>query len=278
MTAPLPDDAPFAELLEAWVTTTADFVDLAASLTQEEWDTATLLPGWTVGDVIAHVSWIEGLLAGRMDAPHEPDWSRLPHVRNDFGRATEVPVDLRRGWPRDRVVAELIEVTSKRSDDLRSGPQDGSVEVVGPLGPAPLGRVVRMRTMDTWVHEQDIREAIGRPDHLDSAGARATAAQLLPGLPKVWVKGAGAAAGDVLRVIITGPELVAEICVAVDDTGRGRLVECVDDATVTLSMPWTTYLALAGGRGDLVDRRAEVVIEGDPSLAARTLDAFTIMI
>ncbi len=278
MTTPLPEDVPFEETRLAWQSAIEDFIDLVTPLSQEEWDAPTALPGWTVGDIVAHVAWIEGLFVGTVDPPHEPDWSALPHVRNDFGRITEIPVDLRRTWPRERVLVELADVASRRSADLQDGPQDASVEAVGPLGVAPLGRIVRMRAMDTWVHEQDIRDALGRPGHLDTPGARATAAQLLPGLPKVWVKGAGASPGEVLRLQVTGPELVAEMCVGVDESGRGRVIECPDSATVSLGMPWTTYLALACGRGDLAQRRAEVTIEGDPALAAGTLDAFTIMI
>lgn len=283
MIAPLDPDASFAELLQAWQSSADDFVDLATSLTQDEWDTPTDLPGWTVGDVIAHVGWIEGVLLGEVDPPHEPDWDDLPHVRNDFGRITEVPVDLRRGWSRDAVLVELVDVMTRRSAALANGPQDATVETVGPLGIAPLGRVIRMRTMDTWVHEQDIRDALSRPGHRDSPGARATAAQLLPGLPKVWGKGASAHPGDVLRVTVSGPELVADVLVVVDDGGRARLVaedllDQVGPATTTLTMPWSTYLALACGRGDAVQHRRDVSIEGDRELADKTLAAFTVMI
>ena len=283
MTGPLPATASFDELQEAWQSAVDDFVELAQSLTQAEWDAPTALPGWSVGDVIAHVGWIEGVLVGEVDPPHEPDWSALPHVRSDFGRITEIPVDLRRTWPREAVLVELSDVVSRRIAQLGSGPQDPDAEVMGPFGPAPVGRVLRMRAMDTWVHEQDIRAALGRPAHLDSPGAQATAAQLLPGLAKVWAKGAGASPGQVLRVVVSGPELTAQCMVGVDDSGRARvmsddLLDQAGPATTTLSMPWATYLALACGRGDLARRRREVEVEGDRDLAEKTLDAFTVMI
>ena len=283
MAVPIPDDASFETLLNAWQSATADFIDLVTPLSQEEWDAPTALPGWSVGDIVAHVSWIESVLIGEYDEPHEPDWGALPHAVSFFQRATEVPVDLRRSWPREAVLIELADITNRRRSALEAGPHDLTLEVDGPLGPAPLGRVIRMRTMDTWVHEQDIRAALGRPGHLDTLGAQAAAAQLLPGLMKIWAKSAGAAPGEVLHVRMTGPGVEASVVVVVGDDGRARIAadDLVDQggpATATLTMSWPTYLDLACGRGDLQALRASVQCEGNPALATQVLDNFTVMI
>lgn len=283
MATPLSEAATFDELFAAWQSASADFIDLVTPLSQEEWDAPTALPGWSVGDVVAHVGWIEGMLIGEIDPPHEPDWSSLPHAVTDFGKITEVPVDLRRSWTREAVLVELADRIARRTAELESGPRDATIEVMGPLGRAPLGRVLRMRTLDTWVHEQDIRDALDRPGHLDSLGAQATASQLLPGLGKVWAKLAGAQPGQVLDVRITGPGIDGGAIVTVGDDGRARVVEehLLDQAgatTVTLSMPWPAYLALSCGRGDPQPWREQVVISGDADLAARTLDRFRVMI
>lgn len=283
MATPLAEDASFEALLGAWKSATADFIDLVTPLSQEEWDAPTALPGWSVGDIVAHVSWIESVLIGEVDEPHEPDWDALPHAVSFFQRATEVPVDLRRSWPREAVLIELADVTNRRRSALEDGPHDVTLVVEGPLGQAPLGRVIRMRTMDTWVHEQDIRAALGRPGHLDTLGAQATAAQLLPALMKIWAKSAEASAGDVLHLRIAGPGVEASVVVVMGDDGRARIAadDLVDQggpATVTLTMAWPTYLALAAGRGDLEAARRSVRIEGNPSLATKVLDSFTVMI
>lgn len=283
MAAPLRDDAGFDDLFAAWRSASEDFIALVTPLSQEEWDAPTALPGWSVGDIVAHVGWIEGMLIGEFDPPHEPDWSALPHVVNDFGRITEIPVDLRRSWTREAVLVELADRISRRTQELESGARDATIEVMGPLGPAPLGRVLRMRTLDTWVHEQDIRDALGRPGHLDTLGAQATASQLLPGLGKVWAKLAGAQPGQVLEVRITGPGIEGGALVAVGDDGRARMIEedLLDQAgaaTVTLSMSWPAYLALSCGRGEPSPWRDQVTIAGDAALAERTLDHFRVMI
>ena len=283
MAAPLPDDAGFDDLFAAWRLASADFLDLVTPLSQVEWDAPTALPGWSVGDTVAHVGWIEGMLIGEVDPPHEPDWASLPHAVSDFGKITEIPVDLRRTWTREAVLIELADRIARRTAELESGPHDASLEVMGPLGPAPLGRVLRMRTLDTWVHEQDIRDALGRPGHLDTPGAQATASQLLPGLGKVWAKLAGAQPGQVLDVRITGPGIEGGAIVAVSEDGRARLVgdDLLDQAgaaTVTLTMSWPAYLALSCGRGDPQPWRETVEVSGDPQLAQRTLDHFRVMI
>ena len=283
MVAPLPADAGFDELFAAWRSASADFIDLVTPLSQAEWDAPTALPGWSVGDIVAHIGWLEGLLMGEYDAPHEPDWSALPHAQSDFGRITEIPVDLRRSWAREAVLVELADRVARRTVELEEGRRDAAAEVMGPFGPASLGRVLRMRTLDTWVHEQDVRDALGRPGHLDTMGAQATASQLLPGLGKVWAKLAGAQPGQVLDVRITGPGIEGGSIVAVGDDGRARIVgdDLLDQAgtaTVTLTMSWPAYLALSCGRGDPQPWREQVMISGDEPLAARVLDHFRVMI
>jgi uncharacterized protein (TIGR03083 family) len=267
----------------AWASASADFIDLVTPLSQAEWDTPTALPGWTVGDIVAHVSWIERILLGEYDEPYEPDWDSLPHATSFFGRITEVPVDLRRSWTREDVLIELADVIARRTLDIDQGPEDLDAEVAGPFGPAPLGRVLRMRTLDTWVHEQDIREALGRPGHLDSLGAQGTAAQLLMGYPKVWGKSVGAAPGETLRLRVTGPGIEQSRLIAVGDGGRAYGTPdapgaTVDEATVTLTMSWPVFLALSCGRGDVSAARAQVAVEGDEQRGNATLDNFCVMI
>ena len=86
----------------------------------------TPCPGWSVGDVVAHLIDIEQLMAGSPRPDHEPDWASLPHVQADFGRFTEVGVDCRRAHAREDVLAELQEtIALRRSSSMpcRRGPR-----------------------------------------------------------------------------------------------------------------------------------------------------------
>ena len=279
MAAPVSDEASFEEIFGAWQSAAADFDELVIGLSPGEWATSTALPGWTVGDIVAHIGWLEGFLLGKVDPPHEPDWSALPHVTSDFGRLTEVPVDLRRAWDREDVLRELATNVADREAVLGAGPHDLATVAPGSFGPAPLGRILRMRTLDTWVHEQDIRKAIGRPGHLASQGARVTASTLLPGYGKVWGKLCGAGAYEVLRLRVSAPGVAFARDVVMGEDGRATVVpERAGPATVTLTMDWPTFLNLSCGRGDADAERKRVMIEGERPRGETVLDNFCVMI
>ena len=274
MTSPLPEDANFDELFGAWDSAHSDFAALAHEVDDTDWSTPSGLPGWTVGDIVGHVAWIESVLLGRYDPPHEPDWDALPHVTTDFGRVTEIPVDLRRGRTRQEVLAELDAALVDRRAELLSGQRDAAEQATGLLGQTTLGVQLRMRTFDAWVHEQDIRDALARPGHLDSAGARATASQLIPGLGKAFGKGAQAQLGQALVVEVTGPVQFTRT-VRMGDDGRARVLDgAADEADVHLTMDWSTYLGLACGRNGAWSH--DVRIEGDRELGERMLRAFCV--
>lgn len=257
------------DLAAAWTQAHLDFVDLARGLDEAQWTTATACPGWTVGDVVAHVVSLESILLGRSDHPHQPGWHELPHADTDFRRSTEVAVDLRRTRSRDEVVAELREVVTDRAEAIQQVEMEA--DVATPFGqPAPLAKVLRMRTFDTWVHEFDIRQAIGDPGHLDTDGAQVTLDTLVDALPFTWGKKVGAPVGASARIIVTGPGLTADRTVVVGDNGRAAFADTAEP-TVTLTMSWPDYVILACGRGD-----APIEISGDPDLGARLAASLTI--
>jgi uncharacterized protein (TIGR03083 family) len=272
-------DADVPTLISAWEGTHRDLLSLAAGLDDAGWRTPTDCPGWSVGDLVAHTAAIEKTLVGETDPPHEPDWHALPHATGDFGRWAEVPVDLRRSWPRERVQEELADLIDRRLAMLVEGPQRLDAQVPSQFGgTADLERVLRMRTFDAWAHEQDARRAVGRPGHLGSAGAWVTANQLLGALPYVWGKAVGAPVAATLRVEVTGPGVTARQTVRVSEGGRAARVPDTWPPTVTLNVSWPDLVLLGCGRVDPddVDLRARVGVDGDDALAARLLPALSI--
>jgi uncharacterized protein (TIGR03083 family) len=281
MAAPLPADADLSELIAAWQSAHDDFLDLLGGLTDEQWHTPTDLPGWSVADVVAHVTWLEALLIGEVDPPHEPQWSQLPHVTTDFGRKTERPVDLRRSWTREAVMVECRDVLARRSADLVQTPNDVETPNTAAFGPKTVGALVLQRTFDTWVHEQDIRQALALTGGWDTPGAQASARQLLPGLPMLWGKRAGASVGEVLHVTVTEPGVSFTAVVKIGDDGRARfvsddLVDQAGPATVSITMPWHVFVVAACGRKPRTTWQEDVHVTGDPTLAERLLDNFTV--
>jgi uncharacterized protein (TIGR03083 family) len=272
------DDADAASLIDVWNRAMADLLAAAVSARPQGWGLPTPCPGWGIGDIVAHTSFIERFLLKRWDPPHEPDWASLPHVTSDFGRVTEIPVDLRRGWTREEVLDEFRQTWGDRLQQLRAGTHDLTEMVDSPFGvPWPLDRVLRTRIFDIWVHDQDIHTANSELADLDTPAAWVSARQLVKALPVVWAKNTDAPAGSSLRVDVTGPGVEFTAAVQRGNDGRSRFIdpdtghEAVGP-TVSLRVAWPDLVRLMAGRG----WPESAALSGDPELGQRVLDTMTI--
>ena len=202
---PVADDPRI--LVDALDHTWGSVVALCEPLGAREWSLPTPCPGWSVKDIVAHLAGIERTLQGRPQPAHDlPDY---PWLRNDVGRFMEVAIDVRRPWPPDRVLAEFREVTQQRLEALRAGELDPTAEVTGPLGtPAPLARMLTIRVLDSWTHEQDLRAALGVPGGMTSPAAAVTCNLIVKSLPHVARK-AGLAPGERVAIEVAAPGVPA---------------------------------------------------------------------
>lgn len=263
-----------AEAIDIWQAELEIIADLAASLDDEQWQAASPCPGWSVADLVAHLTDIELSLTDDPRPDHVPDWSSLPHVSSDTDRFTEVGVDLRRGWSQAEVIDELRGVIARRRAELDALPADA--EMHSPTGrPVAVHRMMRLRILDSWVHEQDIRTAVGRPGGWDTPAAIVTLQQFLEGLPKVWAKQAGAPAGSVLHVVVADVGRGVEAWIVSDGAGRGDVCAPVPDPAVTLTLTFADLELLAAGRAPVEDVRPRVTLDGDPELTGMVLAAMT---
>lgn len=236
-------------------------VDLAASLTPDEWARPTACPGWSVQDNVAHVIGTESLLLGR-PAPDVALADDLSHVRNDIGRVNEQWVASYRPRAPEEVLADLRGVIAERRAALDAMDQAAfDADSFTPAGPDTYGRFMCIRVMDIWFHEQDIREATGRPGHLEGLAPTAVLDEVTRALGFVVGKRAAAPDGTSVRFELTGP-LSRRIDVAVD--GRARVVDALpDEPNVTLEVPGDHFMRLVGGRGADAGR---VTVTGDEAL------------
>ena len=243
-------------LVAAWRDAVDSFKSTVSELPDEAFTKQSLLPGWTIGDIVAHVVALEVELSGQGLPAHEPDWDTLPQADDLFSRYTEIGVDYRRGRSPAELRAELADAARIRTEQLVDGPQEMDRLVTGPGGiERTLGQVLGMRTFDVFLHELDIRDAAEMPPPVLGAAARATADQMAGGLGYVWVKKAGAQSGDVLHFVV--PEWI-DAWIGVGEDGRGRSVE-PGEATTTITVAPMNYLRLGSGRRGTP---AEVVVRG----------------
>ena len=263
-----------SDLVDVWQESLEQILDLCEHMSDAQWTTPTPCPGWTVGDVVAHLIDVEALLAGEPRPEHQPNWAALPHVTNQFGRLTEVGVDLRRGQDRQLVVDELRTMLHRRNESLRT--QVGPVrDVFG--NTVDFDHLMSMRIFDCWVHEQDIRIAINQPGGMDTAAASLSAQMMIRGLPKAWGKKVAPAPGSVLRVTLTGPFIEQDIALVIDDDGRAVWTE-PNAGDVHITMSWPDYMLAATGRVDTgqASWRQNIQVSGEPDLVEQTLRALNV--
>ncbi|WP_353108828.1 maleylpyruvate isomerase family mycothiol-dependent enzyme [Gordonia sp. (in: high G+C Gram-positive bacteria)] len=242
--------------------------DLVTPLTDEQWTTATGLPGWTVADVVAHVIGTESMLDGRT-VESIRDVESLDHVKNPIGVLNENWLDHYRARTRDDVMTDYRALTAKRVADLHALDDDAwNADAVTPVGPESYGRFMRVRNFDCWVHEIDIRDALGIGDPALSEPARFALAEFAHNLPYVVGKKARVPAGSAVTFEFVG--LVPSLThVAVGE--RAAVVPELDRAAdVTLRMSVADYARLAGGRPGAAT--ATVVIEGDKAIGDSIAD------
>ena len=141
-----------------------------------------------------------------------------------------------------------------------------SEEGFTPAGQDTYGRFMRIRLFDTWLHEQDIRDVVGRPGHESGAAVELTLDEMSGAMGYVVGKLAGAPDGSSVTFDLTG-DAARAIHVRVD--GRAAVVDSLDGpATVTLRMPVGVWVRLAGGRVALDEVTDQIVVDGDTALGA----------
>ncbi|TWG90447.1 uncharacterized protein (TIGR03083 family) [Nocardioides sp. J9] len=262
-----------AELLagyvDAWWSSVQDFVRLLDGLGPDDWSRPTDLPGWDVKAIAAHTAHLESLLAG---GPHEEaDIGDPPHVTSPMGQFTEIGVVTRRDTEPAAIVEEIRQRTAERHAALTADPPtDGAAPAPGVFGAIGwnMRTLLRNRPLDVWMHEQDIRRAIGRPGGLDTPGAQHTADYLVETFGYVLGKRVSPPAGTTAVLAVEGS---APVAVEVGEDGRGRPLPAVpDEPAVRLDMDRETFILLAGGRR--TPGADAVRISGDADLGQRIVD------
>jgi uncharacterized protein (TIGR03083 family) len=277
------DDREPARLLDA-VWTSLD--ELLSGLSTDDWDRSTDCPGWTVKDQVSHIIGTESMLLGRPAPPPVEG----PPARNPMGQVNEGWVAERRGRKPAEVLAEFREVTAARRQALAAmTDEDWGRLTDSPIGQAPYGEFMRVRVMDQWVHQQDIRRAVDRPGDLGGPVAEAALGRFTGSLGFIIGKRAGAAEGTSVVVHLEAPAAPAEpaaqtgpmeqtLAVIVTD-GRAKPSPAPEHPTVTLTMTPETYSCLSAGRwtADEVLSDGRVQVDGDKDLAERILAGMAII-
>ncbi|MFF8938629.1 maleylpyruvate isomerase family mycothiol-dependent enzyme [Streptomyces paradoxus] len=264
---------PYAD---AWTHSIEAISELLQSLAEAEWNRRTPCPGWSVRDVVSHVIGLDCEMLGDPRPIHSLPRD-LFHVTNEHQRYMEMQVDVRRHHTAPEMTSELEYVIIRRNRQLRNESRDPGTKVRGPLGTElTLEESMRRHAFDVWVHEQDLRTALGRPGDLDSPGALVARDVLLGELPRVVAEDAQAPRSSAVVFDVHGPvEFLRTI--RVDIQGRGTLETAPAlGPAATITLDWETYVRLACGRVSPESVSDRLKTEGDPELTAAILSNFTV--
>ncbi len=237
--------------------------DLLGGLGEHAW-TSPVLPGWDVHDVLAHIIGTEQMQSGQQ-LPAAPDGDPGPHVRNDIGRANEAWVAAMRGQSHADLLTCFRAVTAGRLASLRAMPtEEFNAPSWTPAGQATYARFMRIRIFDCWMHEQDIRAAVGLPGNEDGAAAAAALDEVVLALGYIIGKHGRAPDGSSVLITLSGP-VERDLHVVVD--GRARVVPAIDgEPTASLDLSSSLFLRLAGGREDAEAALGRIRFGGDQAL------------
>ncbi|WP_027331677.1 maleylpyruvate isomerase family mycothiol-dependent enzyme [Mycolicibacterium tusciae] len=263
--------AVLAGLFGVW----RDLDALIEELGESQWQTATSLPGWSVHDVISHLVGTESMMQG-VDTPEaDIDVSTLEHVRNDIGVMNERWVRKLRDLSAAELLEAFRETTAGRRKALSDLPNAQWNDVTfTPAGPDSYGRFMRVRIFDCWMHEHDIRDAIGAPasvSELVGPAGDLALDEMAASMGFVVGKLGGAPDGSRVSLELTGP-LGRTINVAVE--GRAKVVDDFgdDDPTSTIQLDGLLFSRLAGGRTPLAQHADAITYGGDEAVGRRVVE------
>ncbi|MFF7979736.1 maleylpyruvate isomerase family mycothiol-dependent enzyme [Streptomyces sp. NPDC007901] len=264
---------PYAD---AWTHSIEAISELVTPLVEGEWNRRTPCPGWSVRDVVSHVIGMDCEMLGDPRPIHTLPRD-LFHITNEHQRYMEMQVDARRHHTAPEMTSELEYTVIRRNRQLRNESREPGHLVRGPMGKEiALEQAMRNRAFDVWVHEQDLRAALGRPGNLDSPGAQVARDVLLAELPRVVAGDANAPRSSAVIFDVHGPvEFLRTI--RIDIQGRGTLetTPALGPAAI-FTLDWETYVRLACGRTTPDAVADRVKAEGDQELTAAILRNFAV--
>jgi uncharacterized protein (TIGR03083 family) len=254
-------------------------LELLATFSDRDWARPTAAPGWSVKDVAAHLLGGDvGILSrerdGTQPAATVSDYNQLVALVNRLN--DEWIVAARRMSP--RVLCELLADTGPKVEayflSLDPMAVGGPVSWAGPE-PAPLWFDIAREFTERWHHQQQIRDATGRPPLYDPYFLSPVLDTFVRALPHHF-RHIDAPSGTVVQLEISGE---AGGVWFVDRVERGWVLarEPVSKpaAVVVLSQDLAWRLFTKG-----IDRekaRADAAVRGDVRLAAPVFAMTTII-
>jgi uncharacterized protein (TIGR03083 family) len=263
----------FPELLDA-------LLDLLAGLSDDEWAASTVCPGWSVKDLAGHLLGDDvGMLARRRDGYRRGNaaiagWDDLVMFINR--QNAEWVETARRFSP--RLLCDMLRLTGAQVSaffqSLDPNALGGPVDWAGP-DPAPIWLDLAREYTERWHHQQQIRDAIGKPGLTEPRYLAPALDAFVRALPHTY-RNVDAAEQTLVALTITGAAGGTWFLLREQATWQLYLgIARAPDAQVTLDQDTAWRLFTKGiGEGTA---RALAVITGDLRLAAPMLTVLSVI-
>lgn len=244
----------------------------------EDYERPTPCPGWSVRDILSHLIGFELMLRGEPVPPYAGEWPA--YVKNPIGEFNEAFVAVYRSTPSHELLT-LYRDTTERSVERLRALTDAQWEKIGwsPEGERPYHRFQETRVLDSWIHLQDIRDALLEPADDHGPGEEIVINRFEAALPYVLGKRAGAKDGTTVRVNLTG-RLGRTVLLRVDEA-RARAVESMRETPdLELTTPVSLFWRRAAGRISATAflEASATVVRGDLALARALADGLVVML
>ena len=239
-------DVAYEWIVEALETTWASIDRLVRPQPPESYDAPTPCPGWSVKDVLSHLVGFEKMLHGEPVPRHHGKWP--DYVHNPIGEFNEAFVQANRDRPGLEVLDEL-HVQCVRSIAALRALDDAAWEKIGwsPEGERPYHRFQETRVVDSWIHLQDIRDALLQPEDDHGPGEEIVVNRFESGLPYIVGKRMKAPDGTQVRINLSG-RLARSVLIGVVDGRALALKDSAEKPTLEINTPVALFWRRAAGR------------------------------
>lgn len=260
-------------------------LQLLAQLSEEEWQRPTICAGWTVKDIVLHVLGDDiGLLSRKRDAfnsftgvqspPQLASWDELVTFINE---SNAIWVQATRRMSNQLACTLLALMGEELNQYLRSLDPFALGDAVSWAGPdpAPVWLDIAREYTERWVHQQHIRDAVGRPGFKDRRFFAPVLQTFVQALPHTF-REIHAGEGTTIHLLIAGEaggkwSLRREKEVWV----LGKTAPSPADASVVLDQESAWRLFTKGISKDEAFQKG--AFQGNELLARKVLDTISII-
>lgn len=241
-------------------------------------DALTACPGWSVRDVVNHLTGFEEMLHGAPVPEFSGAWPN--YVKNPIGEINEAFVQAHRHETGTEVLRRF-RVAAERSLAALRNLDEASWDKVGwsPEGERPYHRFQETRVLDSWIHLQDIRDALLQPEDDHGPGEEIVMNRFEAAIPFVVGKKMASSEGTLVQINLTG-RLARTLLIGVLEGRATSLPSSSDVPDLEITTPVALFWRRGAGRisAEAFLSASATDVRGDRVLAQSFAEALAILV